>query len=71
MNKKTIAVLFGGQSSEHEVSCVSVRTILQAIDREEYNVEIIGITNEGHWLAVMQPEKRLSTMVRMDTEQLR
>ena len=44
MNKKTIAVLFGGQSSEHEVSCVSVRTILQAIDREEYNVEIIGIT---------------------------
>ena len=51
MNKKTIAVLFGGQSSEHEVSCVSVRTILQAIDREEYNVEIIGITKEGHWLA--------------------
>lgn len=48
MNKKTIAVLFGGQSSEHEVSCVSVRTILQAIDREEYNVEIIGITKEGH-----------------------
>lgn len=41
MNKKTIAVLFGGQSSEHEVSCVSVRTILQAIDREEYNVEIM------------------------------
>ena len=35
MNKKTIAVLFGGQSSEHEVSCVSVRTILQAIDHEK------------------------------------
>lgn len=57
MNKKTIAVLFGGQSSEHEVSCVSVRTILQAIDREEYNVEIIGITKEGHWLAVDSAEK--------------
>lgn len=57
MNKKTIAVLFGGRSSEHEVSCVSAVTIIQAINREEYNVEIIGITKEGHWLSVDSAER--------------
>ena len=35
MGKKTIAVLFGGQSSEHEVSCVSAVTIINAISSEE------------------------------------
>lgn len=57
MNKKTIAVLFGGRSSEHEVSCVSAVTIIQAINQEEYQVEIIGITKEGNWLSVDSVEK--------------
>lgn len=48
--KKTIAVLFGGQSSEHEVSCVSAITIASCINTEEYNVLLIGITKEGDWL---------------------
>ena len=48
--KKTIAVLFGGQSSEHEVSCVSAVTIASCINTEEYNVLLIGITKEGDWL---------------------
>lgn len=52
MDKKTIAVLFGGQSSEHEVSCISVVTIINAIDSTEYNIVKIGITKEGHWLLV-------------------
>lgn len=50
MSKKNIAVIFGGQSSEHEVSCISVVTIAGAIRREQYDITYIGITKEGHWL---------------------
>lgn len=56
MEKKQIAVFFGGQSSEHDVSCVSAVTIIQAIDLEQYNVHMIGITKEGHWLYVDRVE---------------
>lgn len=48
--KKTIAVLFGGQSSEHEVSCVSAVTVISSMDTEKYEQVLIGITKEGDWL---------------------
>jgi len=51
-NKLTVAVLFGGQSSEHEVSCISVQTIIGAMDREKYVPVMIGITKEGRWVYV-------------------
>ncbi|HIZ80444.1 MAG TPA: D-alanine--D-alanine ligase [Candidatus Lachnoclostridium stercorigallinarum] len=50
--KQTIAVIFGGQSSEHEVSCMSVVNVASQIDREKYDVLFIGITEEGHWVKV-------------------
>ena len=50
MSKKSIAVIFGGQSSEHEVSCISVQTVAKAINKEKYDITYIGITKEGHWL---------------------
>ncbi len=50
MEKKTVAVLFGGQSTEHEISCLSAVTIIQNIDREQYDVLLIGITRDGRWL---------------------
>lgn len=56
MSKKTIAVLFGGQSSEHEVSCVSAATIISNIDTEKYDIILIGITKEGKWLKVASLE---------------
>lgn len=49
---KNIAVVFGGKSSEHEVSCVSAATIIKNINRDEYTVYLIGITKEGKWLLV-------------------
>lgn len=52
MDKKTIVVLFGGRSSEHEISCKSAVTILQAIDPAEYDSKIVGITRDGHWILV-------------------
>ncbi len=48
--KRTVAVLFGGQSSEHEVSCMSAVNVIQAISPERYDVVLIGITKEGKWL---------------------
>lgn len=56
MDKKTIAVLFGGSSSEHEVSCVSATTVIGHINKEHYNVVLIGISRTGKWLLVPNVE---------------
>lgn len=50
MSKIKIAVLFGGQSSEHDISCISAATVIQNIDPEKYDILLIGITKEGRWL---------------------
>ena len=49
MEKLRVALLFGGVSSEHEVSCVSASTVLQHLDPEKYIVYPIGITRQGSW----------------------
>ena len=48
--KKNIAVIFGGQSTEHEVSCKSAYTVISLIDRSLWNIIPIGITKDGRWL---------------------
>lgn len=50
MKKLRIAVLFGGRSGEHEVSLMSARSVLSALDAERYEVIQIGITPDGNWL---------------------
>lgn len=47
-----VLVLFGGRSSEHEVSCLSARSVLAALDREQYVVTCVGITRDGRWTLV-------------------
>lgn len=47
--KKKIAILFGGQSTEHEVSRVSATSVLRNIDLKKYEVYPIGITKDGKW----------------------
>lgn len=49
MTKKRIAVLFGGVSSEHEVSCMSAATVLRNIPEDKYEVIRLGITKQGKW----------------------
>ena len=49
MNKKKIALLFGGASSEHVISCKSVMTFINNISRDKYTVSLIGITEGGEW----------------------
>lgn len=48
-NRKNIAVLFGGASSEYEVSLQSAYAVICNIDREKYNPVTVGITREGKW----------------------
>lgn len=50
LNKKTIAVLFGGVSSEHEVSLVSAKSVIDNIPKDKYDIIMIGITKSGRWL---------------------
>lgn len=50
MKKLRVAVLFGGRSGEHDVSLMSARSVLNALDPERYEVIQIGITLDGNWL---------------------
>jgi D-alanine-D-alanine ligase len=49
--QQTVAVLFGGQSGEHEVSLVSAASVMAALDRERYEVLPVGIAKDGRWIA--------------------
>ena len=75
--KKNIAVIFGGRSSEHEVSCVSAATVIRSLDEEKYNVILVGITKDGRWLLVDKlkeiedgswRESRVNAIISPDTE---
>lgn len=45
-----IAVIFGGISSEHSVSCISAASVLRNLDKEKYEILALGITRDGRWL---------------------
>ena len=49
-NKTVIAILFGGCSTEYEVSLQSAYSVISHIRQEKYQVHLIGITREGTWL---------------------
>ncbi|HEX2912771.1 MAG TPA: D-alanine--D-alanine ligase family protein [Chloroflexia bacterium] len=60
-NKKKLRVglVFGGRSAEHEVSLVSARAVLNALDPEKYDVTLLGITREGRWLPLGEVKGQL------------
>lgn len=49
MNRITVAVLYGGRSTEHSVSCVSAGAVMAHLDRAVYDVVPVGITDTGAW----------------------
>ncbi|MBN1656758.1 MAG: D-alanine--D-alanine ligase [Anaerolineae bacterium] len=62
MTKKIkVGLIFGGRSGEHEISLLSARGVLNAIDRAKYEVIPIGITREGTWLASSDPLEALAS----------
>jgi D-alanine-D-alanine ligase len=44
-----VVLLFGGRSAEHEISCISARSVMDALDPERYEVVPIGVTRDGRW----------------------
>ncbi|YCH97865.1 D-alanine--D-alanine ligase [Arthrobacter sp. D2-10] len=51
-SKPRVLVLFGGRSSEHAVSCVTAAGVLDAIDRNKYDIVPVGIAKNGQWSLV-------------------
>ena len=60
-DKKRVMIIFGGQSSEHEVSRVSATSIIKNIDRNKFDVSILGITKEGRWMPYNGPIEKIAT----------
>jgi D-alanine-D-alanine ligase len=57
--KPRVAIVFGGRSSEHAVSCVTAGSVLEAIDRSAYDVVPIGIAPDGRWVLESGDTERL------------
>jgi D-alanine-D-alanine ligase len=49
MEKTRVIILFGGRSAEHEISLLSARNVLQALDRDRFEPVLVGIDKLGHW----------------------
>ena len=60
-DKLRLAVLFGGRSSEHSVSCVSAASLLAAVDRDRYDVVAVGIARDGRWVLASDDPRSLET----------
>jgi D-alanine-D-alanine ligase len=58
--KPRVAVVFGGRSSEHAISCVTAGSVLQTIDRDRYDVVPIGIAVDGRWVLADGDPQRLT-----------
>jgi D-alanine-D-alanine ligase len=61
LEKIKVAVIFGGQSSEHEVSRVSAESVIRNIDRNKFDVRMLGITKDGKWLSYDGPVELLGS----------
>ncbi|MCE5259031.1 MAG: D-alanine--D-alanine ligase [Chloroflexi bacterium] len=55
-----VAVLFGGKSGEHEVSLLSAKSVMDALDKTRYEVAPVGISRAGRWLTAGDPYARLA-----------
>src|ERR1700726_3939505 len=71
MEKLRVGILFGGRSGEHEVSLLSAASVLNAIDKEKYEVVPIGITKDGRWLTAEHAEDLLQGKLMLESRNLR
>lgn len=63
--KIRVGVVFGGKSGEHEVSLTSAKNVMDAIDKEKYEIVPIGITREGLWLTGPEVHRQLAGQAEM------
>src|ERR1700730_9135192 len=60
MKKLRVGILFGGRSGEHEVSLLSAASVLNAIDKNKFEVVPIGITKDGRWVTSGDAQRLLT-----------
>ena len=74
MKKKLrVAILFGGKSAEHEISLISARNIVEAMDKDKYEVVSIGIDKQGRWFfdeggLLLDPRERSHVISRQNSD---
>ena len=56
MSKINVGIIYGGKSTEHEVSIRSAKSVFEALNKEKYNVSLIHITKQGEWLLAADNE---------------
>ncbi|MBR6407917.1 MAG: D-alanine--D-alanine ligase [Clostridia bacterium] len=61
MHKKRIAVIFGGASSEHEVSRVSAASVIDNMPKDKYDIFTVGITKDGEWLLTSATTEQIAS----------
>jgi D-alanine-D-alanine ligase len=71
MKKLRVGILFGGRSGEHEVSLLSAASVLNATNKDKYEVVPIGITKDGRWLTAEHAENLLQGKIVLEPRQLR
>lgn len=59
---KKILLLFGGNSSEHQISCQSVQSILENIDYSKYDVTTVGITKDNQWYQYLDTIQNITNL---------
>ena len=62
MEKLNVCVIFGGVSSEHEISKISAATVIDSLDTAKYNIHKIFIDTEGNWMYFDKPTSEISTL---------
>ena len=68
--KLRVGIIFGGQSSEHEVSLASARSVMSALDPDKYELVPVGITKRGRWLTSGDPMQTLRSGVEAEMPML-
>ncbi len=71
MDKLNLGILFGGASSEHDISCISAKGIISNIDKEKYNLILFGITKDGQWYLYNDSEELLPDDKWLQSENLK
>lgn len=60
--KLNVCVLFGGKSSEHDISKISAKTVINSLDKDKYNVHKIFITKNGEWYYFDKPASEIENI---------
>ena len=55
--KKKLLVVCGGQSSEHSISRISCNSVMKHLDKDKYEITLVGIAKDGKWYILMTCQK--------------